>query len=196
VSGVDLSDLDPTDGNLSDANLRGAKLKGASSISSLSRVTHSQDYDLTAVIPVDHDIAAAFERHHPLAELGRHLVDVSAEFRVSAQDSDALASRSDCASRSFVVFRREESTAREIRQCRRCPDDGCHRSGVRGRRLYFVGFQPREPRVSFVSRDVQASCLILSPRLKCIVPQSLTTFLALDVLFYGFPHERIRRTSL
>jgi hypothetical protein len=67
--------------------------------------------------------------------------------------------------------------------------------GVGGPNI-FAGFQPREARVSFVSRDVQASCLILNPRPKCIVPQSFTTFLALDVPLYGFAHKRIRRSSL
>jgi hypothetical protein len=48
---------------------------------------------------------------------------------------------------------------------------------VRGWRFYiFTGFQPREPRVSFVSRHVQASCSILSPRPKRIVPQSSPRF--------------------
>jgi hypothetical protein len=63
-------------------------------ISGLSGVTHSQDYDVTAVISVQHDIAAVSERHKPLSELGRLLVDRSTEFRVSAQD--ALANRADC----------------------------------------------------------------------------------------------------
>jgi hypothetical protein len=172
-------------------------IPGANLVSGFSGVTDSQDFDLTAIILVQHDIAAVSEWHKPLAEPGRHLLDRSTEFRVSAQDFDTLANRADRTSRSFTVFRRKEGTeTRDIPQCRRCPDDRCHWSGVRGRRFNILaGFQPREPRVSFVVRDVQASRLIFSQRRNCIVPQLLTAFLALDVLLYGFPHEHIRRPS-
>jgi hypothetical protein len=87
---------------------------------------------------------------------------------------------------SFAVFPREESTETcEIRQCGRCPDDGCHRSGVWSRRPYiFAGSQPREPRVSFVTRDVQGQLLDTQS-----APQVHRAAIAHDV-------PRARRTAL
>jgi hypothetical protein len=82
--------------------------------------------------------------------------------------------------------------ARNIPQRRWRPDDRRHWSGVRGRRLRILaGFQPSEPHVRFVSRDVAAGCSILGPGGKCIVSQLLATFLALDVLLNGLAHQRI-----
>ena len=132
---------------------------------------HGQNGDSSAVIAVKHDISAVSELDEPFEKLGRHVVDRSTAFRVSAEPLDALANRADRTSRGLAVLRREERVkTRNISQCRRRSDERGHWAGVRNRRLrVLTGFQSGEPQVGLVRRDVLSRRFILSPSGKCVV---------------------------
>jgi hypothetical protein len=89
-----------------------------------------------------------------------------------------------------VLGSEETIETRHVVQCWWRPDYRSHRSVVRGRRLsVLAGFQPSDPGVGLICRNVPTRRLILGPGGERVVPQLLTALLALDILLDRLAHE-------
>lgn len=140
---------------------------------------------------VECDISALTESDDPFAETGGHPFDQSAKFRVRSEWLHALADRTNRALRGVTVLRGEEAMqARDVVQCRGCPDDPRHESVVRLRWFHILAsFQFRKPGVGFRFADMQSGRLIFGPGVEYIPPKLFATFFAVKVLLEGLSNE-------